>query len=165
MNTLESIRRTLAEFCHFTDAGDFDRWVDLFAPGGSMVLLGETYTGREALRAFIEQDQPPESRGLHITTDSVVDVDGDRAHVLSNFLFIAATPSGPAIIAAGQYIDELVRSGERWLFAEREATLFAPPRIDGPWGNELLPPGAEPPWWAKRRRGRDAADVTGQVTG
>jgi ketosteroid isomerase-like protein len=160
VNAEEGIRRTLAEFCQVTDAGDFDRWVDLFTPDGSMVLLGETHTGSDALRAFIIQDQPPESRGLHITTDSIIDVDGDTAHASSNFLFIGATPSGPAIIAAGQYIDQLARHGERWLFVEREATLFALPRVDEPWGNDPFDPDADPPWWMVRRPSDDVPAPT-----
>jgi hypothetical protein len=66
------VRQTLTEFCHVTDAGDFASWVNLFTADGSFHVLGQTYSGHEALRSFIELDQPPECRGLHLTTDSLI---------------------------------------------------------------------------------------------
>jgi len=68
----EQIRRTIAEYCHFTDLGDYDRWVGLFTEDGAFHMFGQSYVGHAVLRAFIMGDQPPERRGLHLTTDSVI---------------------------------------------------------------------------------------------
>jgi 3-phenylpropionate/cinnamic acid dioxygenase small subunit len=125
--TEEKIRQTLAEFCHRTDAGDYDGWVQLFVENGSIHLLGETYSGHEQLRTFIELDQPPERRGVHLTTDSLIEIDGDVARVRSKFIFVSGSWGAGILEASGAYHDVLVPSGERWLFRERECVLFGRP--------------------------------------
>jgi hypothetical protein len=110
----------LTEFCHVTDAGDFASWVNLFTADGSFHVLGQTYSGHEALRSFIELDQPPERRGLHLTTDSLISFDGGIAEVMSKFIFVAAGDTAGVLVAGGTYHDLLVPCGERWLFRDRE---------------------------------------------
>ena len=129
----ERIRRTLARFCHLTDTGDFDAWVTLFAEDGCFVLMDQVHRGHVALRAFIEDDQPPERRGLHLTTDSVIAIAGDEATVSSNFIFIAAGRTANLVVAAGRYHDVLVPRGEEWLFARRETELVGTIASE-PWG-------------------------------
>jgi hypothetical protein len=120
----EGVRRTLAEFGHRADSGDFDGWLDLFAPDGAMHFNGQAYRGRETLAAFIREDQTPDRRGVHFTTDSIIDIDGDTAVVASKFLFIGPGGQVPVLFAAGLYDDVLVRSGARWLIKERKATVI-----------------------------------------
>jgi 3-phenylpropionate/cinnamic acid dioxygenase small subunit len=146
----EKVRRTLAEFCHFTDAGDFDRWVGLFTGDGAFCMFGQSHTGHSALRAFIEDDQPPHRRGLHLTTDSVIRFDGDMARVSSNFVFLAAGDTAIVAAAGGQYHDVLVPQGDRWLFREREVVLFAAPSRQ-PWGPKGFEDPAIVPWFAVTR--------------
>jgi SnoaL-like domain len=81
MTAEEKIRFTIAEYCHRTDGGDFDGWVKLFAEDGAFRMFGNEVVGHAALRAFIARDQPPELRGLHLTTDSAITLQGDRAKV------------------------------------------------------------------------------------
>lgn len=129
----EKIRRTIARFCHFTDKGDFDNWVRLFAEDGCIVLMGHEHRGHAALRAFIELDQPPELRGLHLTTDSVIEIAGNEAKVSSNFIFVAQGKTASVVVATGRYHDVLVELGEEWLFARRETELVGPVASE-PWG-------------------------------
>lgn len=44
-------------------------------------------TGRDGLLQWFEKMQPPEQRGKHITANPVVDVDGDHALAVSDFVF------------------------------------------------------------------------------
>ena len=129
----EKIRRTIARFCHFTDQGDFDNWVRLFADDGCIVLMGQEHRGHAALRAFIELDQTPELRGLHLTTDSVIEIAGNEAKVSSNFIFIAEGKTASVVVAAGRYHDILVSVGDDWLFARRETELVGSVASE-PWG-------------------------------
>ena len=129
----EKIRRTLARFCHFTDKGDFDGWVRLFADDGCIVLMGQEHRGQAALRAFIELDQPPELRGLHLTTDSIIEIAGGEAKVSSNFIFVADGKTASVVVAAGRYHDILVEVDEEWLFARRETELIGSVATE-PWG-------------------------------
>jgi hypothetical protein len=71
--------------------------------------------------------QPLEARGKHITSHSVVDVDGDYAAATTDYLFVRPTPDGPAVIAAGRYYDQLARHGHRWQFRERAITILGVP--------------------------------------
>jgi 3-phenylpropionate/cinnamic acid dioxygenase small subunit len=126
MTAEEKIRFTIAQFCHCTDSGDFDGWVELFAEDGAFRMFGKDIVGHAALRAFIAQDQPPELRGLHLTTDSAITLQGDRANVRSNFIFVAGGDEAGVVVAAGRYLDILVPRGDAWLFKLREAELILP---------------------------------------
>ena len=130
----DKIRRTIARFCHFTDKGDFDNWVRLFAEDGCFVLMDQEHRGHAALRAFIELDQPPELRGLHLTTDSVIELAGGEAKVCSNFIFVADGKTASLVVATGRYHDTLVEVGEEWLFARRETELVGSVASEA-WGS------------------------------
>ena len=130
----EKIRFTLADFCHLTDTGDYDGWAELFTEDGRLIGLGQEHAGRAALRAFIEIDQPPELRGMHLTTDSAITLSDDTARVRSNFIFVAAGQASGVVVTGGRYHDILVPCGDAWLFRQREVELTLP--IAGvPWGS------------------------------
>ena len=61
---------------------------------------------------------------MHVTTNSLVDVDGDTATATTDYLFVRPTADGLAIIAAGRYHDQLVRDEARWRFRERTITML-----------------------------------------
>ena len=122
----EKIRYTIAEFCHRTDLGEFDGWVRLFTEAGCCRMAGHEIRGHTQLRAFIEQDQPPELRGLHLVTDVAIRYRDDGATVRSNFIFLAAGETAGVAVAGGRYLDTLVPCGDDWLFREREAVLVLP---------------------------------------
>jgi uncharacterized protein (TIGR02246 family) len=132
----EKIRFTIAEYCHRTDKGDFDGWVELFTEDGSFLLQGQEVVGRKALRAFIGRDQPPEMRGLHVVTDSAITLKNDVAEVRSNFLFIAAGETAGVVVTGGRYLDTMVPVGDAWLFKRRETELVLPVAAQG-WGTYL----------------------------
>ncbi|MEW9855438.1 nuclear transport factor 2 family protein [Novosphingobium sp. M1R2S20] len=146
----DQIRKALAEYCHHTDTGDYDRWVGLFVEDGAFHMFGRSHVGHPALRAFIEDDQPPHRRGLHLTTDSVIELEGGTAKVLSNFIFIASGDSAAVVVAAGRYHDVLVSRNGRWLFQEREAVLVGPTATQN-WGAKGFENPDIVPWFAVTR--------------
>ena len=97
----EKIRFTIAEYCHLTDTGDYEAWARLFAEEGCFRMAGSEVRGRQALRRFIEQDQPPHRRGLHLTTDSAIRFVNSGAEVRSNFLFAAGGDEAGVLVTAG----------------------------------------------------------------
>jgi 3-phenylpropionate/cinnamic acid dioxygenase small subunit len=115
----DRIRTTIAQYCHFCDDGRWDEWLDLYAPEAQFTVMGRTYEGHEELRAFIENAQPPERRGKHMTFNSVVEVDGDAARAWTDFAFLARTPDGMRVATAGRYHDRFRRDADRWRFTER----------------------------------------------
>lgn len=123
----DQVKRTLASYCQLLDDGDFDRWIELFSPDARLVFAGRTRQGRPSIREYMENVQPPEGRGKHITANVLVDVDGDTASADTDYLFVRPTAQGLVLVATGRYHDRLVRDGEGWRFSQREITLLGPP--------------------------------------
>lgn len=125
----DRIRSTLSEYSQRCDDGRFEEWAALFTEDARFVMAGNVTEGRDAIRKYMEKVQPPGSRGKHVTTNSLIDVDGDTATAATDYLFVRPTDGGIAIIAAGRYYDRLVRDGTEWRFHEREITMVGdPPR-------------------------------------
>ncbi len=123
-----AIQRVLARYCHTCDDGDFTALVALFSPDGVFTYGTTEATGSEALSAFFTGAQTPERRGKHLTVNTDVRVDGDSAEARSDFLFLAYEGGVLTPRITGRYDDRLVRVGEHWLIARRDATPLAPHR-------------------------------------
>ena len=55
---------------------------------------------------------------------SVIDVDGDSAGVVSDWLFCTFTPEGGwSVLAGGRYEDDLVRTPQGWKFRCRRDVI------------------------------------------
>jgi uncharacterized protein (TIGR02246 family) len=121
MTDEEAIRRTIAQYAHFCDDGRFDEWADLYTEDARFAVLGETHQGREAIKAWIMQAQPPAQRGKHICTNTVMDIDGDQARAWTDYIFVNQTN---AIASVGRYHDQFVRHADRWRFTERRIVFM-----------------------------------------
>jgi 3-phenylpropionate/cinnamic acid dioxygenase small subunit len=117
----EAIRRTIAEYAHLCDDGRFDEWAGLYVEDCRFHVMGQTYEGRAATKGFIVKGQPPELRGKHICVNSVIDVEGDRARAVTDYIFIS---KANVVTSAGRYHDVLVREPDRWRFAERRIVFL-----------------------------------------
>ena len=118
------VRRTLAAYCQLCDDGEFGALAAQFTVDGVFVFLDEVVTGRPALETWFASHQPPHRRGKHLTTNTIVEVAGDKASAVSDFLFVVATPAGIEPALAGRYRDELSNVEGRWLVQRREAMLM-----------------------------------------
>ena len=119
-----AIHRVLSRYCHTIDDGAFDDFAELWADDAEFVLRGTVTRGRAAIRDAIEAMQPPERRGRHLTMNRAIDVDGDAAHAVSDFLFFGRDPGAPAEGTAdlhylGRYHDDFVRTDAGWQFRRR----------------------------------------------
>jgi uncharacterized protein (TIGR02246 family) len=123
----DQVRRTLGEYSQRCDDGRFDEWADLFTEDARLVLMGKVTEGRDAIRKYMMTVQPAGSRGKHVTSNSLVDVDGESATATTDYLFVRPGVEGLAIVAAGRYHDRLVRDGATWRFSEREITMLEAP--------------------------------------
>lgn len=121
MSDEDAIRRTIAQYCQLCDEGRFDEWADLYVEDATFSVMGRTYIGRADVQAFIEQGQPPERRGKHLCFNSVIDIDGDSARVITDYVFI---DKQRVITSAGRYHDRLIRQPDRWRFAERRIVFM-----------------------------------------
>jgi len=125
MTDEEAIRRTLAEYCQFCDDGRFEDFADLFAENATYHVLDEAHEGRSQIGAFMEKAMPPERRGRHVCSNTVIDVDGDTARAFTDYVFVARVDgSGFAITSVGRYHDRMVKEHDRWRFAERRIVFL-----------------------------------------
>jgi hypothetical protein len=115
------ILRTLAEYCQRCDDGNFDDLLALFAPDAVLAYGDAQAIGLEELRAFfVERQGLVGRRGKHLTLNSVVDIEGNRAHALSDFLYLRMEDGVLTPVYTGRYRDDLVRGDVRWCFTRRQ---------------------------------------------
>jgi ketosteroid isomerase-like protein len=115
----EGVRKTLAQYAQWTDDRRVDDLAGLFTEDAEWTVMDETVTGREAIRAYIATWKPFEVQVKHVTVDSVIDIDGDTATAMSNFIVLYETPAGGVVHRAGRYEDRLRDEGDRWRISRR----------------------------------------------
>jgi 3-phenylpropionate/cinnamic acid dioxygenase small subunit len=124
MNDEAEIRRTLAEFGQYLDERRFDEWSQLFAEDAIFMRLQR----RDAIRSFMlgeELATMPELFRKHVTSNLVIKLEGDRAHVESDLVLFERLGGGPWILRFGKYIDDMVRDVDRWRIQERQLSWTA----------------------------------------
>jgi 3-phenylpropionate/cinnamic acid dioxygenase small subunit len=120
----DEIRNLLGTYCEVMDAGDWDGLGALFAAGALTDGVGnEVARGAHAVAALYAgmvqlHDGSPRTR--HLTTNPVIEVDGDSARCRSSFAVLQQVGDGAlAPVAAGRYDDLFERVDGRWRFAVR----------------------------------------------
>ncbi len=120
----ESIRETLARYCHSIDDGRWDEFESLWTGDASMEFAGRHVEGRGEILTFMQKAMPEHMRGRHLTTNSVIEIDHDRAYVTSDFLWVGPDGDGGTRQTTGRYRDVLTCDAERcWSFARRHIEL------------------------------------------
>jgi len=120
----EAIRELLARYCHFIDAGETDRWVDLYAEGAVLVMnMGAPpIEGKEALRTFASAWRP--GAGLHLSANPIITF-GDGTHGgeeanVDSYVLVISGGDDPRVLLAGRYEDRVQRVSGEWKFVRRE---------------------------------------------
>ena len=116
------VRRTITRYAHTMDGRKVEENVALYTDDAVLTLNGTPYEGKDAIRGWVlELAKSP--AGIHMTGNTIVDVTGDKASAISDFLYVRKAPDGWKVIAAGRYADTLERRGNDWLFTRRELTV------------------------------------------
>jgi pimeloyl-ACP methyl ester carboxylesterase/ketosteroid isomerase-like protein len=117
MDDVEQIKQLVARYNLAFDYGDVDGYLATWTEDGLFHRSNalRSYQGHEALRELITTFPV---QGRHVSTNFVVDVDGDRASASSYLLYLSADGYQPVMF--GVYADELVRGPEGWRFAVRK---------------------------------------------
>ncbi len=125
MTDEEAIRRVLALTCQLRDDSRYDLWCELFCEDGTFTYLDQRLEGRAAIRAHMEENFFP-SVGKHLCLNNVIDVEGDRARAVSDFVKLQPAPAGGLYpIATGRYDDHLIRaSGGAWRISSRRVEIL-----------------------------------------
>jgi 3-phenylpropionate/cinnamic acid dioxygenase small subunit len=116
----DAIREVLAEYCFRLDGWQFSEMGALFTEDGTWDTAFGKATGCAAIADFArglrEKGPQPRPRGIHLVTNIVIALDGDRATVRSNWTVVQNSATGPRIGSGGGYADEMVKQGGKWLF-------------------------------------------------
>lgn len=125
-----AVRRILAAYCQACDDGRFDDLAQLFSDDIELVVRGSVVArGRTSARDWVAAAQPPERRGLHVTSNAVIAVTdaADEASSRADFVFYVRGPEGLVPARTGRYEDRCTPApdGRGWLLARREM-LFRP---------------------------------------
>lgn len=125
MDAESEIRRILALYCHRLDDGQFDEWAGLFAVDGEYLANGDQVAfGHAGLVEWAENHfRDSGNRGRHLVTNVAVDVSGDTANAVSNWIFVARSPVGPIMAGTGKYRDDFIRTEGGWTFQRRDVLV------------------------------------------
>jgi hypothetical protein len=133
----EAIREVLSEYCFCLDGGRFADMAALFTPDGVWDTAFGRGVGRDGIEALVRRlhaSRPAgeSHRGVHLCTNFVIRIDGDSAHVLSNWVVAQNSPAGPIVSAAGGYEDDMVKHDGTWLFRKRKIDRFIAADLNPP---------------------------------
>jgi 3-phenylpropionate/cinnamic acid dioxygenase small subunit len=124
----DAIREVLAEYCFRLDDSRFEEMATLFTEDGTWDTAFGKVTGHKAIaelaRSLRARVAEPRPRAVHLVTNIVIALDGERATVRSNWMVMQNSPEGPRIGSGGAYHDEMVKDGGRWLFRYRKIDRF-----------------------------------------
>ena len=126
MTDEEQIRQTLARYPQVHDDRNVEGYVALFAHDGRFVSSPNEYVGRPAIKAFIADlyAKAANRQSKHYFGNSVVDIQGDVAHAVTDVVVYHSYDDGPwALAQVNRHIDRLVRQDGTWLFAEKRVEL------------------------------------------
>jgi hypothetical protein len=114
---IEAIKQLTARYNRTSDEGDIEAWLDCYTPDGWFGRSNTTrrFEGREGL---IELDASNDVSSRHVTTDHIIEVDGDAATQTCYLLFLDRK-NGFLPAMFGTYEDKLRKIDGRWYFTER----------------------------------------------
>ena len=125
MSDKDEIRELLARYCFALDAEQFEEMAALFTSDGVWQTAFGTGTGRAGIVAQARSIATgPRPRRVHLTTNIVIDLDGDTATARSNWVLIQNSSNGPTIGSGGGYSDTLAKLGGQWFFKHRTIDRF-----------------------------------------
>lgn len=115
------IREMFARYCIYTDSGQIQKYADLFTEdcdwdGGA---FGRVQGRNGVLEKMKSAGDAP--KGLrHITTNTVIEVQGTEAKATSYALLLSVVGESPTVIFSGLYFDHLVKVDGQWLIKRRQ---------------------------------------------
>jgi uncharacterized protein (TIGR02246 family) len=137
------IREIIERSVRHIDDQDGAAFAELFEEDGVLQLAGTVFAGREALRAMLGATPAGKWTApggllkqpgvLHLTTNPIIEVDGDVATAETDMITFRRDDDGRAKIALlARYRDRLRRTDEgRWLISSRTGVSVAAPGEEG----------------------------------
>jgi 3-phenylpropionate/cinnamic acid dioxygenase small subunit len=121
------ITNLLYRYAELMDAGDFGNCAELFRHA-RIKLMGDQYVDADAVRKVWEDGvkRYPDGtlRTKHVTTNAIVEVDGDTATARSYYTVFQQVDDFPLqAIIAGRYHDRFDKVDGVWRWSERDYSL------------------------------------------
>jgi 3-phenylpropionate/cinnamic acid dioxygenase small subunit len=127
----DAVRELLAEYCFRLDDGRFAEMAALFTEDGTWDTAFGRAVGRAAIaelaRSLRERAGTDRPRAVHLVTNIVIALDGERGNVRSNWMVMQNDAAGPKIGSGGAYLDEIVKAAEGWRIRYRKIDRFIAP--------------------------------------
>ena len=138
------IREIIERSVRYIDDQDSNAFAELFEEDGVMQLASTVFAGRQGLRdmfrgagggpKWTEPGHLLEQPGvMHLTTNPVIDVEGDNATAETDMITLRRGDDGRAkITLLARYRDRLRRADDgRWLISSRTGVSLAVPGEEG----------------------------------
>ena len=122
-----AIQELLARYCGHLDNARFAEMAALFTEDGTWDTAYGAAKGRSEIEALIRRlvsPVPARPQMLHLTSNVIIDLEGDSARVTSSWIVAQNSPRGPIVDCAGNYIDTVKKVGGRWFFAYRKIDRY-----------------------------------------
>jgi hypothetical protein len=141
-----AIREVLERYMRHNDDGAADQIAELFDEKAILQVIGRFIVGRAAIRDLYRRDRdrdpsPWTAQGellkqpasVHISSNPIIDVDGDVATSELDFLVVRRNDEGRAVNSlVGRYRDRLRRLEDgRWVITSRVGVSVARPGEEG----------------------------------
>jgi hypothetical protein len=117
MDDIEAIKQLSSRYNLAFDYEDVDAYIATWTEDGFFERsnAGRSYQGHAELRELLTGFDVD---GRHITTNFIIDVDGDRA-TQSAYLVYMDAKDAFKVVMFGVYSDELVRTDDGWKYSAR----------------------------------------------
>ena len=117
MSEAQEILNVMSRYCRAIDDREFDLFAELLAEDVRFEM-GDVTESRAELLEYIQANLWP--AGRHIYANPVISVDGDTAHVDSDWVWFS-----PDLVPtrSGRYSDDLRRVDGRWVFTVRRISI------------------------------------------
>jgi ketosteroid isomerase-like protein len=129
LEALESeraISRLVSTYCHGMDRRDLALFMSIWTDDAVYTTntAHGNYVGKAEIARGVTESMWPAFRATHHwTVNLVIDIEGTRAHGISNLTAQCVPAAGGATIVAATYHDEFSRDSGRWLMAQRVIEL------------------------------------------
>jgi uncharacterized protein (TIGR02246 family) len=134
LESLAELTRLAALYCQAFDDRQLDRFLGLWHDDATWEMLpGTVLEGRDAIASATEWAWGSLQATRHLTSNHVVQVDGDVATGSAQVLAFVQTPDGAWSQMVFTYTDLYARRDGRWAFARRGAAAhFSTPLPSAP---------------------------------
>jgi 3-phenylpropionate/cinnamic acid dioxygenase small subunit len=130
-----AIQQLFIDYGLALDAGDFDRYAQLFAVQGTVNLgpIGRA-TGRSEIQALMVQTlEGLVGSSFHIVSNPQINLHGDIATSQVMWTVIHRDKNGqPQVTMIGKHHDELIRENGEWKIQTRKGTVDIPSKYQAP---------------------------------